>query len=165
MEKEIFLASQLVALLRERKLTFSTAESCTGGLISAAITAVPDASDIFHYGFITYGEDAKGKILQIDPIILKCGTVSPEVAEAMATGAKGVSGSDIALSITGYAGPGGGTKLAPVGTAFIAIVGSDVTELIRRQYKGSREQIRREFTLQALQLAIEYINRLKGEER
>lgn len=164
MEKEIFLASQLVALLRERKLTLSTAESCTGGLISSVITAIPDASEIFHFGFITYGENAKKKMLQVDPTTLKCGIVSPEVAEAMATEAKRISGADMAISITGYAGPGGGTKLAPVGTAFIAIVGNNVTELIRRQYKGSREQIRREFTLQALQLAIEYINRLKGEE-
>lgn len=163
MEKEILLASQLVALLHERKLTISIAESCTGGSISAAITSIPDASEIFHYGFITYGDDAKKKILQIDPIILKCGLVSPEVAEAMASGAKSVSGANIALSVTGYAGPGGGTKLAPVGTAFIAIVGDNVTELIRRQYKGNRVAIRREFTLQALQLAIEYINRLKGE--
>lgn len=160
LKKESLFATNLVSLLREKKLTISTAESCTGGMVAAAITSVPGASDVFHSGFITYSEDAKQKILQIDPLTLKCGVVSPEVAEAMASRAKQVSGADLAVSITGYAGPSGGTTLAPVGTAFIAMVGADVTELIRRQYKGSREEIRREFTIQTLQFAFEFLLRI-----
>ena len=141
-------------------MTISTAESCTGGMVATAITSIPGASKIFQYGFVTYSEEAKGRILQIDPVILKCGAVSPEVAEAMAAGAREISRADFAVAVTGFAGPEGGTPLAPVGTGFIAIAGGKVSELLRKDFTGDRQAIREKLSEVALKMALEYVTRL-----
>ena len=115
------MESTLVRLLRERGETLATAESCTGGAIAHRITNIPGASAVFTHGFVTYANAAKESLLGVPAEMLeRHGAVSAEVARAMASGALQVSGADHALSVTGIAGPGGGSEEKPVGTAWIA---------------------------------------------
>lgn len=112
----------LVQALASRGLTIACAESCTGGLIGARITAVPGASAVFAGGCITYTNEIKQRLLDVDPHTLETHTaVSAEVAAQMASGTRARLGTDIALSATGYAGPGGGTPEEPVGTVYIGL--------------------------------------------
>jgi nicotinamide-nucleotide amidase len=117
-------AVQVVELLTKRKETLALAESCTGGYIAHLITSVPGASQVFLGSVVSYANDAKMKLLGVSENTLKhVGAVSEESALAMAAGAKALFGSDWALSTTGIAGPGGGTKRKPVGTLFFSIRG------------------------------------------
>lgn len=101
-------AAMVLAAARARGLRIATAESCTGGLISAALTAVPGSSDVFDRGFVTYSNDAKVAMLGVPPALIAAhGAVSPEVARAMAEGAIAHALADLAVSVTGIAGPGG----------------------------------------------------------
>lgn len=112
--------TNVVKLLKHRGLTISTAESCTGGLISELITSVSGASEIFALGICTYSEEMKHKFLGVpDEMLQSCGVVSEEVALAMVRGLKVCSGADVCISVTGIAGPGGGTEKTPVGTVYI----------------------------------------------
>lgn len=112
----------IIRLLKERGMTLATAESCTGGLIANRLTNVPGSSEVFTHGFITYANEAKTGVLGVPETLLAShGAVSSEVALAMAEGALAVSGSALAISITGIAGPGGGTEEKPVGTAWIGL--------------------------------------------
>ncbi len=114
-------ARAVVALLTREKLMISTAESCTGGLVAALITEVPGSSGVFERGFITYSNAAKCDLLGVPATLIgRFGAVSGEVAVAMASGALKASTADIALSVTGVAGPGGGTSAKPVGLVHIA---------------------------------------------
>lgn len=114
------LVTNVVELLIRRGISVSTAESCTGGLLSELITAVPGASQVFELGICTYSERIKSRFLGVSPETLKqYGVVSRETALEMVTGLKKVSGADICVSVTGIAGPGGGTAETPVGTVFI----------------------------------------------
>ena len=125
---ESMLAPELVALAqrvvdenRRRGRTFSLAESCTGGLVSAAITEIPGSSEVFEAGFVTYSNDMKMTLLKVSVDVLETfGAVSIAAAWAMAQGALKVSHSDIAVAITGVAGPGGGSENKPVGTVVFA---------------------------------------------
>ena len=109
-------AAALLAACRERGLKLATAESCTGGLIAAILTEVPGSSDVFERGFVTYSNEAKTEMLGVSAALIeKHGAVSAEVARAMAEGALRNSRADIAVSVTGVAGPGGGTAEKPVG--------------------------------------------------
>jgi nicotinamide-nucleotide amidase len=109
-------AATLLDLLRARELKLATAESCTGGLIAAILTEVPGSSDVFERGFVTYSNEAKAEMLGVPAALIKeHGAVSEEVARAMAEGALRNSRADIAVSVTGVAGPGGGTEAKPVG--------------------------------------------------
>lgn len=113
----------IVQLLDKRVMKISTGESCTGGLLSEIITSVPGASRVFEMGICTYSNSAKQKLLNVPEEILdQYGAVSPETAEAMAVGLKKVSGADLCISITGLAGPGGGTDKCPVGTVYAGII-------------------------------------------
>ena len=115
-------ASELLELARDAGLHLATAESCTGGLLAAVITEVPGASDVFERGFVTYSNAAKTELLGVPaPLILEFGAVSPEVARAMAIGALAHSRAEIAISVTGIAGPTGGTADKPVGTVCFAL--------------------------------------------
>ena len=110
------LAARLGSALRARGLRVATAESCTGGMIAAAITAIAGSSEWFERGFVTYSNEAKHEMLGVpQQAIAAHGAVSEEVALAMADGALARSGADCALSVTGIAGPGGGTRAKPVG--------------------------------------------------
>jgi nicotinamide-nucleotide amidase len=109
-------ATALLEACRAKSLRIATAESCTGGLVAALLTEIPGSSDVFDRGFVTYSNAAKTQMLGVSEVIIDaCGAVSPEVARAMADGALTHSKADIAVAITGVAGPGGGTDLKPVG--------------------------------------------------
>ena len=115
---------ELVRISSEANLTISVAESCTGGLLSSAITDVPGASACFLGGMTAYSNDAKSSLLGVDPrTITRYGAVSRQTAAAMAERCKGLFGSDISCAISGIAGPTGGTSRKPVGTVFIAVAG------------------------------------------
>lgn len=117
----VALARRVVAENRAAGRRIAVAESCTGGLVSAAITAIPGSSEVFEVGFVTYSNDIKMSVLRVDSDILETfGAVSPACAWAMACGALEKSGADIAVSITGIAGPDGGTAQKPVGTVVFA---------------------------------------------
>lgn len=130
-------------LFRERGLTLSLAESCSGGLIAKLITDIPGSSSYFLEGVITYSNEAKTRLLGVSPEILNgSGAVSTECASAMAKGIRQASGSDLGLAVTGIAGPGGGTDDKPVGTVFISLAAPDGCWTKRFQFKGGRDEIR-----------------------
>jgi nicotinamide-nucleotide amidase len=128
--------------LRAKGLTLAIAESCTGGLVGHMITREPGASDFLLVDAVTYANSAKTRLLGIDGDVIRGhGAVSSEVAAAMAEGVKRVSGADLALSLTGTAGPTGGSAAKPVGTVFIAVAGADGTTVTERYFAGDRFQI------------------------
>ena len=134
---------EIVLKLAQHNITISTAESCTGGSLGKIITSISGVSSIYGYGFITYANEAKEKILGVKHETLESyGAVSPETALEMAIGAKKVSGSDIAVSVTGIAGPGGGTPEKPVGLVYIAIADKDGAEYRKLNLDGTRGEIR-----------------------
>ena len=135
----------------------AVAESCTGGLISAALTDIPGASAVLDRGFITYSYEAKSELLDVDPdIIVDLGAVSAPVAEAMAEGALTHSRADIAVSVTGIAGPGGGTEDKPVGLVWFALArrGSVVHSKHHIFDNRSREGVRNSAVETALQFLL-----------
>lgn len=151
-ESLVALAEAVGRAALARGLRVATAESCTGGLISGAITAVAGSSDWFECGFVTYSNAAKVRDLGVPPqTIGRFGAVSLEVAEAMAVGARRVSGADRALAVTGVAGPAGGTVEKPVGTVCFAWTGPGGTESSRRLLPGDRGAVRAESVRIALQ--------------
>ena len=117
------LARLLIDEARERSLRIVTAESCTGGMVAAAICSIPGASDVFDRGFVTYSNRAKQEMLGVPgDLIADLGAVSEPVARMMAEGALENSNAHLSVAITGVAGPGGGTRMKPVGTVHIATV-------------------------------------------
>jgi len=150
-EDEETLASALVKLLDERKMTVSTCESCTGGGIASAITDIPGSSSVFGYGAVTYANEAKEKIAGVSSETLKKhGAVSPETAYEMAEGIRKLSGSDIAVSVTGIAGPGGGSEEKPVGLVYMGISSEKETYTKKLMLKGNRDKIRENTVKKAL---------------
>jgi nicotinamide-nucleotide amidase len=136
--------------------TLSVAESCTGGLIGRRITEVPGSSDYFMEGFITYSNAAKVRALGVpEEIISAHGAVSSETAEAMAEGARRVSGADIGVSVTGIAGPGGGSKEKPVGTVFVGYSDAETVRSIKLLLPGDRYLVR----WRASQAALDVVRR------
>lgn len=137
------LADVVLRLCRERHLTIGTAESCTGGLLGARLTAIPGSSDVVRGGVVSYHNDLKRELLGVGAAALdQYGAVSEEVVRQMAAGSRRVAGSDIGLAITGVAGPGGGSEEKPVGTVWIATdVQGDVQARLLRLW-GDREEIR-----------------------
>lgn len=134
---------QIISKLIEQNITLSTAESCTGGSLGKIITSVSGVSAIYGFGFITYANEAKEKILDVKHETLEShGAVSSETALEMAIGARKVSGSDIAVSVTGIAGPGGGTKEKPVGLVYIAIADKDGATYRKLNLSGNRDAVR-----------------------
>lgn len=145
---------QVAALLRERGWRVATAESCTGGLLAARLTHLPGASAHVVGGLVTYANDAKIAIAGVDAALIEeHGAVSTPVAEALATGALSVLGADIAVGITGVAGPDGGTPEKPVGTVCFAIATANGVPISRRlALPGSRDDVRDRSTTVALHL-------------
>ena len=143
----------LADTLRAAGLRIASAESCTGGLVAAACTSVAGSSDWFERGFVTYSNDAKMQMLGVDAArIARHGAVSAEVAAAMAEGALSHSKADLAVAVTGIAGPGGATPGKPVGTVWLAVArngGATQTELL--QLGGDRASIREQTVQRALQ--------------
>lgn len=133
----------LAALFRESGRTLALAESCTGGMIAARITAVAGSSAYFLEGDVTYSNEAKTRMLRVPAdLIAAKGAVSEEVARAMAEGARRAAGSDLALSVTGIAGPDGGTAEKPVGTVYMALADHDACHVKRFNFQGDRERVR-----------------------
>lgn len=151
--EDVNLEDAVIDLLMRHKLTLSTAESCTGGLLAGRLVNVSGASDVFMEGFITYSNKAKMKYLNVSPDTLdKFGAVSEETAREMAEGCAKVSGCDVSVAVTGIAGPTGGTPDKPVGLVYISCHAGEKTYVIKRQFKGSRQKIREQSVVAALDL-------------
>ena len=148
------LARLLIDEARERQLRLVTAESCTGGLVAGAICAIPGASDVFERGFVVYNNRAKQELLGVPgEIIADLGAVSEPVARMMAEGALENSNAHLAVAITGVAGPGGGTRMKPVGTVHIATARANHGLHHRQEY--FQFETRAEIQLAAVQSALE----------
>jgi nicotinamide-nucleotide amidase len=150
-KREVGTAELVLDLLRERALTLVTAESCTGGLVGGRLTDVPGSSDVFLGGAIVYSNEAKVAQLAVpEGLLAEHGAVSAEVAAAMAQGARERLGADVAVAVTGIAGPGGGTEAKPVGLVFIHASGPMGEHALRLDFPGDRETIRGRATVAAL---------------
>jgi nicotinamide-nucleotide amidase len=148
-------AEALVQQCACAKLKASIAESCTGGLVAAAITSVPGSSEVFERGYVTYSNDAKSDMLGVDPQLLRRhGAVSAETACAMVAGTLKNSGADIAVAVTGIAGPGGGSPEKPVGLVFVAAARKGSSPICETFSFGTigRNKVREASTLAALKL-------------
>lgn len=145
-------------LLQERRLTLALAESCTGGLLANYITDVPGSSSSFVGGAVTYSNEAKAQLLKVSWDILEHdGAVSPQCAAAMAQGARHIFGSDIAMSVTGIAGPGGGSAEKPVGLTYLHLSASQAEIGQQVMWNGDRMNNKRQSALAALQMLITYL--------
>ena len=150
------LEETLVHTLKQQGLTLSTAESCTGGMIAQRITSVSGSSEVFGYGFVTYWEQAKAKLVGVDPkTIAKYNVVSAPVAAQMALGAAAVSGADIGISVTGLAGPTGGDAVRPVGTVYLGAARGG-TVYVKKLFvsRPDRALVRARAAQAALELAL-----------
>ena len=150
-------AERLLALCRARGLKLATAESCTGGLIAATLTAIAGSSDVVDRGFVTYSNAAKAEMLGVPPeLIESVGAVSREVAGRMAEGALQRSEAGLAVSVTGVAGPGGGSAEKPVGLVWFGLARPNQGTLTERQvFSGDRHAVRRATVARALALIQE----------
>jgi nicotinamide-nucleotide amidase len=149
------VASRVLDLFRARGLKLATAESCTGGLVAAALTAIAGSSDVVDRGFVTYSNEAKQAMLGVPAATLKrYGAVSAQTAAAMAAGALKNSPADVSVAITGIAGPSGGTKRKPVGLVHFAAATRDGGRIARsRRYgKIGRRRVRERSVTEALEL-------------
>ena len=154
------LKQKLYTVLHDKNLTLSTAESCTGGMMGACLTSIPGISDHYGYGFVTYSNDAKQKLLGVnEDTLLKYGAVSSNVALEMAEGALKVSGADSAVSATGIAGPGGGTSLKPVGLVYIGLASKNKRHFKKLNLSGDRDTVRLNTVKNILQMIIEHIEK------
>jgi len=151
-KKLVKKSEKVLESFRKKKLTLVTAESCTGGMLSMLLTEVPGSSDVFERGFITYSNASKTESLGVDAgLIREHGAVSKEVAEALALGALAKSHADVAVAITGVAGPGKSEK-KPAGLVFIAFATKQYkdTVVVKLQLKGGRAAVRRQSVDKAL---------------
>ena len=156
------IAERILVEARKRGLRIATAESCTGGMVSAALTDIAGSSDVFERGFVTYSNESKQAMLGVPADTIDAhGAVSTQTARAMAEGAIRNSRADIAVSITGVAGPGGGSVEKPVGLVCFAIARKDQATLERRQQfiDGGRTAIRLDATRMALEMLLDAATR------
>jgi PncC family amidohydrolase len=154
----VSLEEKVNSLLAERGLTLAVAESCTGGLVSSRITDVAGASKYFEAGFVTYSNRAKAELLHIPAVLVEAkGAVSHEVAQKMAEGVRKAARVDIGLSVTGIAGPSGGSPEKPVGTVFMALAIEGRTIARRHDFSGDRLAIKKQTADEALRLLLDYL--------
>jgi nicotinamide-nucleotide amidase len=151
------LSETVLGACREARLRLATAESCTGGLVAAALTDIAGSSDVVERGFVTYSNEAKSELLGVpSETIAAHGAVSAQVATAMAQGALAHAPVDLAVSITGIAGPGGATKGKPVGLVYFGVARKGgACRVERHNYQGDRASIRAAATERALELLLE----------
>lgn len=151
---------QINRQLREKNMTVAAAESCTGGLLSNYLTAYAGSSEYFLIGFVCYANEAKINLLKIKPSIIKRhGAVSKEVAGILCENVKKIAGSDIGISVTGIAGPGGGHPGKPVGLVYIGIaVAGKHTRVHEYKFKGTRSRIKKLSSLKAIEELLKEIN-------
>lgn len=159
-------ARLLGAALSASGRTLAVAESCTGGLLGGAITSIPGSSLYFSGGVVAYGNSAKISLLDIPPdLIAARGAVSREVAVAMAEGVLSLFRADLAIAVTGVAGPGGGSRGKPVGTVWIAVVAPGGVRYAHRfRFPGGREAVRRETVRASLGAAIDVLRSDAAED-
>jgi nicotinamide-nucleotide amidase len=152
-EDERTIAEIVLDLCRRRGLTLGTAESCTGGMVAARLTAIPGASDVFRGSVVAYANAAKEEVLGVPREVLEAhGAVSAETAEAMAEGVRERLGVDVGVAVTGVAGPGGGTEEKPVGLVHVHAAGPDGSKAVRTELPGDRDMIRGRATAASLHL-------------
>jgi PncC family amidohydrolase len=152
------LEEQVGVILRSRGLKLATAESCTGGLLASRLTDVPGSSDYFLGGIVAYAYEAKVALLNVSWDTLHAyGAVSAETVLEMARGACRALGADLAISVSGIAGPGGGLPNKPVGTTWFGLVTPDGEKSFLRQFDGDRIENKLQASEAALQLLIEYL--------
>ncbi len=162
-DENIVMARRVLDACNARKLKIAVAESCTGGLVAATLTEIPGSAAVFERGFVTYSNEAKQDLLGVPGELLAAhGAVSPQVAEAMALGALEHSRAQVALSVTGIAGPDGGTAEKPVGLVHFALARTErPTLLVEKHFVGqhgkslAREDIRRSAVLTGLKMLLE----------
>jgi nicotinamide-nucleotide amidase len=144
------------ALLKQRRLKLSVAESCTGGLVGARITTIAGSSEYFERGAVVYSNVSKSEMLGVPgELIERCGAVSSEVAAAMAQGIRQAAKTDLGLAVTGIAGPGGGTEQKPVGLVYTALASAQGVKTDEHRFLGNREQVR----MKASQMALDMVRR------
>lgn len=170
-EKEIFIEEdgsetsiefEVGRLLCDKKLTVSTAESCTGGMVASKLISYPGISEVFKEGAVTYSNEAKIKRLGVDEKTLeKFGAVSYEIALEMVQGIVKEAGTDVGISTTGIAGPGGGSDEKPVGLVYIGIKVKDKTIVKKFEFKGNRENVRSKAAFSALEMVKKEIESIK----
>jgi nicotinamide-nucleotide amidase len=153
------LSRRIIESYTVAKKKIVTAESCTGGLVGAALTQIPGSSEVMERGFISYSNDAKIELLGVPPDILAdYGAVSAQVSEAMAQGALEFSRADVAVSVTGVAGPGGGTSNKPIGLVYIGLANREGAVFhYRNEFKGDRDDIRAQAMQEALNLLLSMV--------
>ena len=155
-QKLIELVKQIKSLTKGRFI--SIAESCTGGLVSSYLTSISGSSDYFATGIVSYSNAAKMKLLNVSSKTLdEFGAVSEEVAKEMAVGSLKVAGSDIAVSVTGVAGPGGGTKNKPVGMVCFGVTDNDKVTSVTHYFSGTRAEIRQQSCEVCLRLILDIL--------
>lgn len=155
MADPVSLAERLQARCLAASLTVATAESCTGGLVSHTLTAIPGSSGYVLGGIVAYADRVKVALLGVSASAIEAhGAVSAQVAVAMADGAAGRFGADLAVGVTGIAGPGGGSTEKPVGTTYIAIAGGSGPTVQRFHFEGDRATIRLAATAAALEMLL-----------
>lgn len=153
------LEEQVVVLLLENSYTITTVESCTAGLLSSTIVNVSGSSRCFNESYVTYSNEAKERLAGVSHATLEqYGAVSEETAREMAQGGASMANANVALSVTGIAGPTGGTKDKPVGLVYIGCCVNEIVEVIECQFHGTREENRKSSVEAALKLAINVIN-------
>jgi len=159
MNKEIVsLSEKLGAALLLRKATVTTAESCTGGGVASAITAIAGSSQWFHYGYVTYANHAKQKMLDVPMALLQVeGAVSESVVRSMVEGAARRAEADFAIAISGIAGPAGGSVEKPVGTVWLAWLGPQGVGSARYQLSGGRNEVREQSIKISLQQLLHHV--------
>lgn len=159
-ENVLSLEEQVACLLKKMNLKITCAESCTGGLISGRLVNVSGISDNYEAGIVTYSNEAKERFLDVPGEILDCyGAVSGQVAEAMAKGAISFAGADVAIAVTGIAGPGGGSQEKPVGLVYMACCVKDEVTVRKHNFKGDRQAVRESTVNAALELVIECLTK------
>ncbi|MDD6212655.1 MAG: CinA family protein [Clostridiales bacterium] len=153
-EKEFSLEERVVSKLKKKNWMITTAESCTGGLIGAALVNVAGASSVYSQGFITYSDEAKEVLLGVKKSTLgRYTAVSEQTAAEMAAGAAARAGAQVAIASTGIAGPGGGSEEQPVGLVFLSCQVPGETRVERYLFQGDRMSVRQQATIKALEMA------------
>ena len=153
------LAKKIVKILIKKKLKISFAESCTGGLLSSAITSVNGSSKVFTLGLLTYSNQSKTQILKVSKnIIRKYGSVSEQVCLAMVKNLSKISKTNMSVSITGIAGPSGGTKIKPVGLVYVGIKTNDRVQIKKYLFKNNgRSYIQKATVNKSLRLILSFL--------
>ena len=149
----------IIDLLAEKKQTIVTAESCTGGMIAAALTDIPGASAAVYGGYVTYANSAKSRMIHVQARLIRdYGAVSNQVARAMADGARNTARADYAVAVTGIAGPDGGSERKPVGLVYIAVSSELATVVIEHQFGDlGRDEVRKASVKAALELVLQVL--------